>query len=131
MDSTPAARVLIIEDQPLVARSLMLMLRKHHPVVAPSLAVLQDVVASVAEGAVVLSDLGIEDGGADGIYDILTAQRPDLLPRLFWLTGGGHNLDRYRETIERSGRPVVLKPMAPAELRTLVENGLEAIVESD
>jgi hypothetical protein len=95
-------------------------------VVAPSLVALEEVVDSVAHGAVVLSDLGIEDGGADGIYEILTARRPDLLPRLFWLTGGGHNLDRYRETIDQSGRPVVLKPVTPSELRTLVAEGLEA-----
>ena len=120
-------RVLIIEDNELVARSLALMLRKHAPMHAVSLGVLRETIADVPEGSVVLSDLGLEDGGGDEVLQVMETQRPDLLSRFFGMTGGGHMLNRYEATIERSGRPVVLKPIAPAELRSLVENALAGL----
>ena len=119
-------RVLIIEDKELVARSFSMMLRKHGAVVAPSIAALPDAASTVAVGAVVLSDLGLGDGGADEVLSFLERERPDLVSRLFWLTGGGPNVDRYAGTIERSGRPVVMKPIGPAELREMVAGALEA-----
>lgn len=131
MDPKPGATVLIIEDDALVARSFTLMLRKHRPVVVPSLVALGGVLPTIAEGAVVLSDLGVEDGGADDILTMLEAERPDLVRRLFWLTGGGHKLDLYRDTIERSERPVVLKPIGPLDLRALVEGDLADPDEDD
>jgi len=119
-----AARVLIIEDKELVARSFAMMLRKHGTAVAPSIEALPAVLPTVAPCSVVLSDLGLGDGGASEVLELLETERPDLLPRLFWLTGGGPNVDRYADTIERSGRPVVMKPVGPVELREMVAGAL-------
>ena len=71
MSSGAEHRVLIIEDKELVARSFSMMLRKHGTVVAPSIAALPDAVSTVAVGAVVLSDLGLGDGGADEVFSFL------------------------------------------------------------
>lgn len=124
MDASPAPRVLILEDDRLVARSFSLMLRKHRPTVVPSLAALREVLPTIAQDAVVLSDLGLDDCGAGDILSLLESDRPDLLARLFWLTGGGHKLDQYRGVIDRSTRPVVLKPLAPLDLLALVDGAL-------
>lgn len=116
--------VLIIEDNALVARSLRLVLRAHSPILVDSLATLRGTLPTVPEGLVVLSDLGLGDGGADEVLALLSAERPDLLERLFWMSGGGIMLDRYQDTIDKSGRPLVLKPVAPLQLRGLVEGAL-------
>ena len=125
MSGAAPARVLIIEDNAMVARGLALILRPFGPVVVPSLAELPAALERIPEGAVVLSDLVLEDGGGDQIHALLSEARPDLLTRLFWLTGGGSSLDRYATTVADSGRPVVYKPIAPLELRALVKGALD------
>jgi DNA-binding NtrC family response regulator len=117
-------RVLIIEDNALVARSLKLMLRAHAPIMVDSLSTLRRVLPTVPAGVAVLSDLGLGDGGADEVLELFTAQRPELLRRFFWMSGGGVMLDRYQDTIDKSDRPLVLKPFSPLDLRALVEGAL-------
>jgi hypothetical protein len=123
-EATAAAahRLFILEDQELVAKSFCLVLRKHAPGVAASVAQLAERLDDIRRNGVVIADVG---EGADRIWALLTERRPDLAARLIWKTGAGSSLQRYGDIVQATGRPVFEVPIPPLELRALVQSALD------
>ena len=118
-------RVLLVEDEPLVARSLMLVLRSFHPVHAADVSAIPAALAGVGPVACVLSDLGVPGGGGPAAWDVLERVRPDLLPHFRVLTGGGSSLAHFAAFLDAKKPIVWTKPIDPLTLRLLVQEILD------
>jgi PAS domain S-box-containing protein len=113
------ARVLVVDDEPLVGKSLARLLRKEHEV---------EVVTSSREALrraeagerwdLVLCDLMMPELSGMDLEDRLAQVAPDLVPRMLYLTGGAFT-DRSRGFLD-AGRPYLEKPVDPALLRARV-----------
>jgi signal transduction histidine kinase len=126
MPSTPAvaaqrARVLVIDDETLVAKAIGRILRRDHQVV-----VVHDVKAACARLTsgerfdAILCDLTMPEAGGAEFHAYLQAQAADLVPRLAFITGGALTAEARRFLAERSTTPVLHKPFEAEELCALV-----------
>jgi len=119
MTDTPR-RVLIIDDEELVTRSFARVLGRDHHVTACSSAA--DALCRVSSGEtwdVILCDLQMPVMDGAEFCERLEHVRPDLMPRLVFITGGAFT-PRIRAFLKRTKRPTALKPIGPDELRALV-----------
>ncbi|HTN52511.1 MAG TPA: MEDS domain-containing protein [Anaeromyxobacter sp.] len=118
------ARVLVIDDEPLVARSLARLLGKAHEVTTLSAAA--EVLRRARDGEtwdVVLCDLMMPGMSGMDLEAELATARPDLLPRILYLTGGAFT-ERSRAFLA-AGRPHLGKPVDAAELRAAVDQVID------
>jgi CheY-like chemotaxis protein len=118
--SPSPARVLIIDDDPLVAVTLQRLLREHRTEVASSA---HDALARLAAGErydVVLCDLMMP--GTDGaqFYAELEHVAPECRERIIFVTGGAFT-DKARAFLDSVPNEVVEKPFDPSKLRALVQ----------
>jgi two-component system NtrC family sensor kinase len=112
-------RVLIIDDEEMVIRSFARILREHHVTALLSAA---DALSRAAAGEtwdVILCDLQMPHMDGAQFCKFLERIRPDLARRLVFITGGAFT-DRVQSFIQRTARPIVLKPVEPDALRALV-----------
>lgn len=112
-------RVLVVDDDPPVARSLARMLRGHEVHVAIGG---EDALARLANERfdVVVSDVMMP--GIDGptLFDAATRGWPELRERFIFVTGAATS-GAVAAALRATGRPVLLKPIDPAAIRSLVE----------
>jgi CheY-like chemotaxis protein len=109
-------RVLVVDDEPLVARSLSRLLSSAHEVAVESspLEVLRR--ASAGERwDVVLCDLMMPELSGMELEARLASAAPDLVPRILYLTGGAFT--ERSQAFLAEGRPWLEKPVDPAALR--------------
>ena len=113
-------RILVVDDDPIVAMSLRRLLASEHDVRAYHSG--SDALNALIEDDaidLILCDISME--GMDGIdlYRQLAEQRPKLLDRIVFLTGGAFTStsQRFLETISN---PRLEKPIAMSELREFV-----------
>jgi DNA-binding NarL/FixJ family response regulator len=118
-------RVLLVEDEALVARSLMMVLRPFDPIHVSDVAAVTPALATLAPVACVISDLGIPGGGGEAVWDAVEEHRPDLVSRFRVLTGGGSSENRYARFLNDKKPMILYKPVDPSELRALVKKWLE------
>jgi CheY-like chemotaxis protein len=90
---------------------------------AEALALLQ-----TREFDLILSDVRMPAVGGPTFFEILQTTRPDLLPRVVFVTGDTVSKST-QEFLRRAGRPMLPKPFDPERLRELVtttlgENGV-------
>ncbi len=121
----PRLRVLVIDDEPLVGRSLKRMLGQEHDVS----------IATSGEGALavlrresfdlVLCDLMIPDLPGYAIHEQLRASDPALARRLVFVTGGAFT-DRARQFLEEMDGRVLHKPFDRAALQRVIERAAAA-----
>jgi PAS domain S-box-containing protein len=107
--AAPRARVLLVEDEPALARALAGEIgRFHDVVVAPSA---EDALARTAEARfdVILCDLRMPGMGGEALYARLAAERPDQAEAFVFMTGVGFGAEVERFLAD-SGRPVLEKP---------------------
>jgi signal transduction histidine kinase/CheY-like chemotaxis protein len=119
-------RVLVIDDEALVARSLARLLAAHDVTVLTSAV---DVLARATAGErwdVVLCDLMMPEMDGMELEQRLSQEAADLVPRIIYLTGGAFT-DRSREFLG-AGRPHLEKPIAPAVLRAKVAERVAAVL---
>ena len=113
-----ALSILLVEDEPQVARSLMALLaREGHRVELSTSA--EDAVARLGAGAapdVILSDFRMPGMGGEGLYQWIRLERPDLLERLLFMSGDLLSA-RTEAFLESVSRPVLAKPFTLAALR--------------
>jgi CheY-like chemotaxis protein len=117
--------VLVIDDEPLVARSLARLLSAHDVTVLTSA---KDALARAAAGErwdVVLCDLMMPQMDGMELERRLAAEAPDVVPRIVYLTGGAFT-ERSQEFLA-SGRTHLEKPVAPALLRAKVAERVAAV----
>ncbi|RYE85155.1 MAG: response regulator [Myxococcales bacterium] len=113
-------RILIIDDEPMLAAALQRVLARascDSVFVTSGRAGLEAVLAD--EPDLILCDLGLPDLPGLGLLEALELQRPELIPRLIFMTGGAPSA-REAAAIARHGLVVLEKPFSPAELLALV-----------
>jgi CheY-like chemotaxis protein len=112
------ARVLIVDDDPLVARVLRLMLGPADVTVAGGVAEALEAARRI-DFECVLCDLIMPDGGGEAVVRGLQRHDPRLVDRVVFMTAGisSHELKSF---VDRAGRPVLEKPVAAATLRAVV-----------
>jgi PAS domain S-box-containing protein len=112
-------RVLVVDDEPLVGRSLARLLRTTHDVtVLESAAEAHRRLAAGERWDAVLCDLMMPELSGMDLEERLRADAPDVLPRIVYMTGGAFT-DRARAFLA-AGRPCIEKPVEPAALRAAI-----------
>lgn len=121
------ARILVVDDEPEVGQMLLDILeRDGHQVDQAHSG--REALARLADGEVdlILSDLRMPDLDGPALYRALAAQRPDLVPRLVFLTGDtlGGDMTGF---LTESGARVLEKPLDPASLIIKVQSFLASL----
>lgn len=83
------ARILVIDDEPLLGRTLSFMLEENHDVVVATSG--REALAQLAKDArfdLLLCDLDMPGVNGCEIHTTLTREHPELLPRFVLMTGG-------------------------------------------
>ena len=115
--SEPArARILVVDDEPSVLTWLSRILSPRFEVVTASGATtaMQHIERGESFDAI-LCDLIMPNGGGEALQAGLAAQRPALLPRLVFMTGGAFTA-RSRQILEQGSSPVLYKPFRSDEV---------------
>jgi PAS domain S-box-containing protein len=115
----PRGRVLIIDDDPLVGRSMARLLQSAHEVTvctSPG-----EALSRLERGErwdAILCDLMMPELSGMDVEERLVKSAPDVLPRIVYLTGGAFT-DRARKFLAE-GRPFLEKPVEAPALRARV-----------
>ncbi len=115
----PRGRVLVLDDDPLVGRSMARLLQAAHEVTV--LASPAEALARVERGErwdAVLCDLMMPELSGMDVEERLARTAPDVVPRIVYLTGGAFT-DRARKFLA-DGRPFLEKPVDAQALRDRV-----------
>jgi CheY-like chemotaxis protein len=114
------ARILVVDDEPLVCKALQRILSPPHDVRVRESGreALQDL-ESDGGWDLVLCDLMMPDVTGMELYRRLAAQAPALARRFVFLTGGAFT-DSAREFLQEVPNERVEKPFDPAALRELI-----------
>ena len=127
--SSRAAPVLLIEDEPAVMAYVRAVLERngYQVVTAESGA---DALELLAEGQFhgVISDMRTP-GGVDGaqVHAWIAAHRPELAPRLVFITGDIAN-EETAATLLQTGAPCVEKPFRSQQFLAVVEQTMGKVV---
>lgn len=115
----PAARVLVVDDEPEVADLIGEILERDGFLVdhAESAEAAFELLRR-QDYAVVLSDLNMPGVGGRGFFEKVERDHPALAPRVGFVTGDTMS-PSARGFLDRAQRPYLEKPIAPAELREL------------
>jgi PAS domain S-box-containing protein len=121
--ATPApvarrGKVLVIDDEPLVAKSLARLLAAHEVTVLTSPREVLNRAAAGERWDVVLCDLMMPEMSGMELEERLQREAPEIVSRIVYLTGGAFT-ERSRKFLE-AGRPHLEKPVDPADLRARV-----------
>ena len=122
---TEPGRILVIDDEPLVARTVQRALSAHF-VIACSRA--SEALARLASGEtfdVILCDLMMPEMTGMDFLAAVDAKTPEIAKRIVFLSGGAFT-DRAREFAEKTHTPILEKPFAPDRLRSFVAERLAA-----
>ena len=120
------ARVLVVDDDPLIGQSLRRLLgRECEVVIATSAAAALEAVEQSRDFALLLIDLVMP--GADGLqlYESLQVRAPELVPRIVFMTGGAVSR-RERAFLDKGPKTLVEKPFQAARMRALVRDAIRA-----
>jgi PAS domain S-box-containing protein len=112
-------RVLVIDDEPAVGRTIERILRADADVVVVRGA--RDGLARLAteEFALILCDVMMPGMSGIELHERLAEERPELLARVHFMTGGAFT-PRARQFLDMIGARRIDKPIDPARLRALV-----------
>jgi DNA-binding NtrC family response regulator len=113
------ARVLVIDDDPALARAIHRALTREHDVVCVTSA--RDALAALGRDsydAIVCDLLMAEINGMD-LHAELERRAPELAQRMVFLTGGAFH-PAAKEFLERGERLVLMKPFDGDQLRAAV-----------
>jgi PAS domain S-box-containing protein len=115
----PRGRVLVIDDDPLVGRSMARLLQGLHEVTV--LTSPAEALSRLSRGErwhAILCDLMMPELSGMDVEERLTQTAPDVLPNVVYLTGGAFT-DRARQFLA-AGRPYLEKPVEAQALRARV-----------
>jgi PAS domain S-box-containing protein len=113
------ARILLVDDEPSMARILAELLSPHDVTIAHSG---REAIAHLGESTsfdAVVCDLQMNDGTGVDVYEYLCQRAPDLARRVIFTTGGAFT-QGAREFLGRCPQPVLEKPFDTARLTALV-----------
>jgi CheY-like chemotaxis protein len=110
----------VVDDEPLVARSLQRILSREHDVeVADRARVALDRIAGGEKFDMVLCDLMMPDVSGMAFYDEVAILDPSLQERIVFVTGGAFT-EAAHDFLERVANLRLEKPVDPAVLRETV-----------
>ena len=121
VDAERKPRVLVVDDEPLVAAAISRVLRRRYDVSIASSG--REALAQVRSNGpwdAIVSDLMMDDGSGMELHEWLTEDHPDLARRTLFLTGGAFTEEARRFLLEIPN-PWLEKPVQPLELRAAVE----------
>ena len=125
--SERGARILLIDDEPVVLRAFRRILEPPHDVVvAEGGAAALAIIETDRRFDVIVCDLSMP--GVDGaqVFRYLERVEPRLLARLLYSTGGAFT-DESQRFLSTVPTPVVEKPLSPDELRRAVDEVLQRV----
>jgi CheY-like chemotaxis protein len=116
----PRGRVLVVDDEPYVGKTLRRILGQHHDVdvVSSGEAALARLAAGPAPD-VILCDLMMPGMTGMALHAELVARAPTAAARMVFVTGGAVH-EAARRFVEAVANPVLEKPVAPELLRRVV-----------
>jgi len=126
--ATRRGRVLLIDDEPIVATTLHRALSRHHDVVAKDAA---EAIRAIEQGGVfdvIFCDLMMPDISGMDVYAELARIAPAQAARMVFITGGAFTV-RGREFLERTKNKHLEKPIDLGELRALVDAAVRGVDE--
>jgi two-component system NtrC family sensor kinase len=130
-EEEPAYRILVVDDEEPVVTLIteVLHMDGHHITPAfngaEALALLQEQAFDF-----IVSDVRMPAVGGPTFFEILQTIRPDLLPRVMFVTGDTVS-PSTQEFLRRAGRPMLTKPFDPERLRAVVTENLKQIAEQE
>jgi PAS domain S-box-containing protein len=113
-------RVLVIDDEPLIAVAVRRMLSDHDVVTVGRA---EDALARLRSGErydVILCDLMMPQVTGMDLYDQLAAELPELLQRVVFMTGGAFTV-RARQFLDAVANARIEKPFDVQQLRSMVD----------
>jgi CheY-like chemotaxis protein len=122
--SSASLAILVVEDEPLVARAVSALLRREgHRVRTAGAAeeAVEELTRAPSDFDVVLSDYRMPGMGGEGLFQWMRAHQPDRLERLIFMSGDMLS-PRTHAFLEAAGRPVLAKPFTLEALRGALEN---------
>jgi CheY-like chemotaxis protein len=113
------ARVLVVEDEVLLARALATELGRVHDVqVASNAAEALDILAAKPFD-VILCDVRMPGMNGDGLYEMVRSDRPHVALRFVFMTGVGFGAD-FERFLSESGRPILEKPFSVEDALNII-----------
>jgi len=110
---SPAARILIVDDEPAVASTLRMILPREHAITVVHSG--SDAIALLDSGQcfdLVIADLLMPQVSGMDLYDWVQQRQPELSRRLLFMTGGAFT-ERAQQFLARIERPLLEKPFDP------------------
>ena len=124
-EAAAPVRLLVVEDEPEIRRGLQAMLRRFGEVdVAESAAEARGLLSSKTNYDLVLCDLMMPGESGEELYGWISTARPELAPRVVYVTGGGPRLQGSAQGEESEGPPCLLKPFRRQELYEFVRRNM-------
>jgi two-component system, cell cycle sensor histidine kinase and response regulator CckA len=118
--SQPRSRILMIDDEPAVGRSIRLLLAPDHEVINVTRAL--DGLARLDGGEhfdLILCDVMMPEMSGIELYEQLERRYPAYLQRIVFMTGGAFT-SQARDALEQLGAPRLEKPFSEAALRRAI-----------
>ena len=122
--SKKAVRVLVIDDEPLLGKSLRRALHEHEVIVTEDPAHALEL-CSQTDFDVIVCDLMMPGISGEQVHDTLRERAPELAARMIFMTGGAFTQAAQR-FLDRIDNPVLTKPFSPNDLRVAVRRMLDA-----
>jgi signal transduction histidine kinase/ActR/RegA family two-component response regulator len=122
--STRRANVLVIDDEPLIARILQRGLARHH-VIATTQA--REALARIEQGEtydVILCDLMMPDVSGIDIHEYLSREHPAVARRMVFMTGGAFTA-KAKQFLSAVANERIDKPFSLAQVNQLVDRHVE------
>ncbi|HEX8438075.1 ATP-binding protein [Archangium sp.] len=120
LEAPRRGRILIVDDEPMFAQTLKLLLGMDHDVEA--LLEAREALARLRNGAshdVILCDLMMAEMTGMQFHEELSRVAPELARRVIFMTGGAFT-QSARDFLARVPNPWLLKPFKPGELNALL-----------
>ena len=121
------ARVIIVDDEPALGRTLTRTLEGTHDVEATTSA--KELLSRIAAGErfdVIVSDLMMPEMTGIELYEHLQKTAPDQARRMVFLTGGAFT-PTAREFIAQVGNPTMEKPLGRKELLSMIADVVQRL----
>ena len=123
--SVRQAKVLVIDDEPLIARILQRALSRHQVIVANQA---RDALARIEQGEtfdVILCDLMMPDVSGIDVHEYLTREHPAIARRLVFMTGGAFTA-KAKSFLSGVTNERIDKPFSLVQVTQLVDRYVEA-----
>ena len=120
------ARILLIDDEPMIGAAIRRILAKEHDVVVlTSAREAADRIAAGERFDVILCDLMMPEMTGMDLHEALVASAPDQAERMRFVTGGTFT-DRARRFVDERPDLVIQKPFRASQLRKLIAEMFES-----